>query len=114
LKEGTGKAPELTARLLLLATTWPCTRTTATRLPFVSPTGLFEWTAVLPFGVTNGPAQFSRPLHGRERDPSLSLMGDDVVFYLDDLFVASTSVDEHIDDLMALGRRMAAKGLMMM
>jgi hypothetical protein len=41
-------------------------------------------------------------------------MGDDVVFYLDDLFVASTSVDEHIDDLMALGRRMAAKGLMMM
>jgi hypothetical protein len=72
---------------------------------FVSPTGLIEWT-VLPFGVTNGPAQFSRFM------ANVTDGLPHVVFYLDDLFVASTSVDEHIDDLMALGGRLAANGLL--
>jgi len=72
---------------------------------FVPPTGLFEWTVLL-LGVTNGPAQFSRFM------ANVTDGLPHVVFYLDDLFVASTSVDEHIDDLMALGGRLAADGLL--
>jgi hypothetical protein len=72
---------------------------------FVSPEGLWEWT-VLPFGVTNGPAQFSRFMthvtHGLPR----------VVFYLDDLLVASTSVEQHMSDLAALADRLASHNLL--
>jgi hypothetical protein len=72
---------------------------------FVSPEGLWEWT-VLPLGVTNGPAQFSRFMthvtHGLLR----------VMFYLDDLLVASTSVEQHMSDLVALADRLASHNLL--
>lgn len=71
---------------------------------FVSPTGLYEWT-VLPFGLTNAPAQFSRFM------ANVTKGLPHVVFYIDDLAVASTSIEEHMSDLVALADRLAEHGL---
>jgi hypothetical protein len=61
---------------------------------FKAPMGLFEYT-VLPFGLTNAPATFSRKMHELFHK---FIVGPNafVVVYLDDILVYSTSADEHL------------------
>eukprot|EP00741_Cyanophora_paradoxa_P022298 tig00000246_g21527.t1 len=64
---------------------------------FVVPWGHFQW-KVTPFGVTNGPAAFSRAITAI-LGPLLTTC---VVAYIDDITVFSPSIDQHLLDLKAL------------
>eukprot|EP00741_Cyanophora_paradoxa_P015154 tig00020849_g14625.t1 len=64
---------------------------------FVVPWGHFQW-RVTPFGVTNGPAAFSRAITAI-LGPLLTTC---VVAYIDDITVFSPSIDQHLLDLKAL------------
>eukprot|EP00741_Cyanophora_paradoxa_P010869 tig00020553_g10508.t1 len=64
---------------------------------FVVPWGQYEW-RVTPFGVTNGPAAFSRAVTAI-LGPLLTTC---VTAYIDDITVFSPSIDQHLLDLEAL------------
>jgi len=57
---------------------------------FVTRYGQFEWN-VLPFGLCNAPATFSRGMHEVFRD----LLDSFVVIFLDDILIFSRSLEEH-------------------
>lgn len=61
---------------------------------FSTPFGHFEW-KVLPQGLTNAPASFSKAM-AKVFEKSL---GDFVLIYLDDILILSKSADEHLDHL---------------
>ena len=66
---------------------------------FVTPDGQYQF-RVLPFGMVNAPALFTRMmrslLHGLPR----------VVHYIDDILIYSSSWDEHVDDVRRLMTRL--------
>jgi hypothetical protein len=62
---------------------------------FKTPTGLFEYT-VLPFGLTNAPATFSRKMHELFQKYMFG-PGAFVLIYLDDILVFSEHVQDHLD-----------------
>ncbi|XP_072166477.1 uncharacterized protein [Diadema setosum] len=71
---------------------------------FVTAEGLFHFT-VLPFGMVNAPATFSRLM----REVLFGL--DNVVNYIDDILVFSETWEEHLDSLQAVLSRLADAGL---
>lgn len=64
---------------------------------FKSPMGLYEYT-VLPFGLTNAPATFSRKMQELFRP---FIFGADafVAVYLDDILIFSNTAEEHLEHL---------------
>ena len=70
----------------------------------VTPFGLFEYKR-MPFGLKNAAQTFQRLMDNVLRDCSFAYV------YLDDILVASTSVDEHRQHLRQLFRKLADYGL---
>ena len=62
---------------------------------FKTHTGLFEYT-VLPFGLTNAPATFSRKMHELFQKYMVG-PGAFVLIYLDDILIFSERVQDHLD-----------------
>lgn len=60
------------------------------KIAFVTSDGLYEF-RVMPFGLCNAPATFQRVMQ-----KVLAGLGD---FYVDDILVFSSSVEEHLDHL---------------
>ena len=75
---------------------------TAFRVPF----GLFEYTR-MPFGLVNAPGTFQRVMEMCLGDLNLS----ELLIYLDDILVFSSTVEEHIDRLDIVFARLADFGL---
>jgi hypothetical protein len=75
---------------------------TAFRVPF----GLFEYTR-MPFGLVNAPGTFQRVMEMCLGDLNLS----ELLIYLDDILVYSSTVQEHIDRLDRVFTRLADFGL---
>ncbi|NCU37062.1 hypothetical protein EOM75_13760, partial [Candidatus Falkowbacteria bacterium] len=70
---------------------------------FVTPMGLYQF-RVLPFGLANAPATFSRVMS----EIFKPLIGKSVLVYLDDILVMSRSPEEHIkhlDEVLSLLRK---------
>ena len=63
--------------------------------------GLFEY-LVVPFGVTNAPAQFMNLMHDVLRD----FLDRFVLVFLDDILIYSRSIDEHAEHLRLLFQRL--------
>ncbi|GBG64200.1 hypothetical protein CBR_g40900 [Chara braunii] len=63
--------------------------------------GHFEW-IVMPFGLTNAPATFRVAMTMEFRD----LLDRTVLIYLDDIFIYSRSLDEHLEHLHAVLERL--------
>ena len=70
----------------------------------VTPFGLFEYKR-MPFGLKNAAQTFQRLMDNVLRDCSFAYV------YLDDILVASSSVDEHRQHLRQLFRKLADYGL---
>ncbi|XP_066990476.1 uncharacterized protein [Macrobrachium rosenbergii] len=71
---------------------------------FITPFGLFSYT-VMPFGLCNAPATFQRVMAEVIRDMK------NVFVYLDDLIVASTTWEEHLQTLEELFKRLRTSRL---
>lgn len=74
---------------------------------FATPNGQFEFLR-LPFGLKNGPAIFQRFVNEVFRD---FLARNEVVIYMDDILVASRTLDEHLALLDRVLKRLAEYGL---
>jgi len=73
---------------------------------FVTPQGLFEFT-VMPFGLCNAPATFSRLMHG-----VLGGLGSQrCVLYLDDVTAHGTTFDRALENLVAVFQKLRAANL---
>jgi hypothetical protein len=68
---------------------------------FISPFGIFQFN-VMPFGLTNAPAHFSRMMQSIFAD----LVHEILIIYLDDLCIASSSIEEHLKSLEAVFKRL--------
>uniref|UniRef100_A0A1I7UR57 RNA-directed DNA polymerase n=1 Tax=Caenorhabditis tropicalis TaxID=1561998 RepID=A0A1I7UR57_9PELO len=66
---------------------------------------LFEW-EVLPFGLVTSPAIFQATMEAIVGD----LLGKSVFLYVDDILVASDSIEEHADDLRRVFARIELSG----
>ena len=73
---------------------------------FVTPEGLYEWTA-MPFGLGNAPATFQRAM-----DVMLSGLSGDMAFvYIDDVLVFSKTPEEHANNVAIVLDRFIAANL---
>jgi hypothetical protein len=79
-----------------------------TKTAFTTYRGLFEFT-VMPFGLTNAPAVFQRMMNSVLD----GLQHKFAVPYIDDIIVYSKSIEEHIEHLEIVFRRLAEEGLML-
>jgi RNase H-like domain found in reverse transcriptase/Reverse transcriptase (RNA-dependent DNA polymerase)/Integrase zinc binding domain/Integrase core domain/Zinc knuckle/Aspartyl protease len=70
---------------------------------FATPFGLFQFT-VMPFGLSNAPAHFSRVMERILSD----LLYDYVSVYLDDICIYSSTLEEHLRHLDEVFRRLEA------
>ncbi|RWR99509.1 RNA-directed DNA polymerase (Reverse transcriptase), partial [Dinothrombium tinctorium] len=59
----------------------------------ITPIGLFEYKA-MPFGLKNAPSQFQRAM-----DNALKDVKKEAIVFIDDIIIASLSVEEHLIDL---------------
>jgi hypothetical protein len=75
---------------------------------FITPFGTYEFT-VLPFGLTNAPALFSRLMEKIFED----FRGQFMAIYLDDLAVFSSSFEEHLDHLEQVFKRLREHQVML-
>ena len=73
---------------------------------FTTPMGLFEYTR-MPFGLTNAPATFQRLMTSVFGDLNFS----EVLIYLDDIIVFSTTIEEHLQRLERVFSRLREHGL---
>jgi len=73
---------------------------------FTTFTGLYEF-CVMPFGLTNSPATFQRLIENVLRD----LTGANIFIYMDDVLIASETIDQHVDDLQRVFDRMRSAHL---
>ena len=73
---------------------------------FVTPMGLWEYLR-MPFGLSNSPATWQRLMSKVFRDDILEIL----LVYLDDIIIFSTTLNEHLERLDIVFRRLAAHGL---
>ena len=73
---------------------------------FTSPFGLYEYNR-LPFGLCNGPATFQRLMQHCFRDEVFQLL----LVFLDDIIVYSSTIDQQIQRLEIVVRRLRQHGL---
>ena len=71
---------------------------------FITPDGLFQFT-VMPFGLVNAPATFSRIMRKLLRNQ------DCVINYIDDILIHTTSWEHHVQILKELFRKLRAANL---
>ena len=64
---------------------------------FVTSSGLYEWTQ-MPFGLCNATATFQRLMNRIFEDLSQGY-GNLVLCYVDDILIATDSIEEHIGNL---------------
>lgn len=84
----------------------PVTEADRPKTAFCTPFGLFEWNR-MPFGLCNAPSTFQRlmqRLFGDQQCQSLLL-------YLDDIVVFSSTVEQHLERLEVVLRRLQEQGL---
>ena len=77
---------------------------------FAVPQGLFEF-KVMPFGLTNAPAVFQRLMEKVLRGLNPVDGPDFVRVYIDDVLIFSSSLEEHIDHLTQVIKRIEKAGL---
>ena len=73
---------------------------------FTSPFGLYEYNR-LPFGLCNGPATFQRLMQHCFRDEVFQLL----LVFLDDIIVYSSTIEQQIQRLEIVFRRLRQHGL---
>jgi hypothetical protein len=73
---------------------------------FQTPDGLMEW-VVMPFGLCNAPATFQRMMNDILRD----FLHKFVTVYLDDVYIYSRTMEEHLDHLRLVLQRFKEEGL---
>ena len=76
------------------------------KMAFKTRYGLFEY-LVIPFGLTNAPAQFQSHMQNIFSD----LLDISVVIYLDDILIFSKNLDEHRQVVQEVLRRLQKYGL---
>ncbi len=64
------------------------------RTAFVTHEGLYEWLR-MPFGLCNAPARFQRMMR-QALAPILNAYGNLVLCYIDDILIATQTIDEHL------------------
>uniref|UniRef100_A0A8R1EDM9 Reverse transcriptase n=1 Tax=Caenorhabditis japonica TaxID=281687 RepID=A0A8R1EDM9_CAEJA len=69
---------------------------------------LFEWN-VLPFGLVTSPAIFQATMEAIVGD----LLGKNVFVYVDDLLIASETLEQHVEDLRTILTRIKNSGMML-
>ena len=80
------------------------------KMAFTTQQGLFEFW-VMPFGLTNAPAVFKRLMQQVVIPLSRSTGPDFVSIYLDDIFVFSCTLEEHMTHLKTIIEKLADVGL---
>ena len=73
---------------------------------FTTPMGLFEYNR-MPFGLQNAPATFQRLMQGVFRNDILQTM----MVYLDDIIVFSSTIEEHLERLESVFKKLQQHGL---
>ena len=73
---------------------------------FTTPMGLFEYNR-MPFGLQNAPATFQRLMQGVFHEDILQTM----MVYLDDIIVFSSTIEEHLERLERVLRKLQQHGL---
>lgn len=76
---------------------------------FVTPHGQYEYRR-MPFGLKNAPAVFQRFVNQVFRD---FLEGGEIIIYMDDILLASRTLEEHKELLRKILRRLAHRGLLL-
>ncbi|XP_037921369.1 uncharacterized protein LOC119658174 [Hermetia illucens] len=76
------------------------------KIAFVTPCGLYEYLR-MPFGLKNAPATFQRLMNNILRD----YINKICVVYLDDILVFSTSLQEHIQSLTLIFKKLSQHNL---
>jgi hypothetical protein len=76
---------------------------------FAHPKGLFHWTR-MPFGLCNATATFQRLMSVVLKNVQMTY-GNVVLSYVDDLLVATTTIDGHLDQLDVVFRALREAGL---
>jgi hypothetical protein len=72
----------------------PLSKRSQERTAFATPEGLFEWTR-MPFGLCNATATFQR-LMSKALVRIGQKYGNLVLCYVDDILIATTTIEEHI------------------
>ena len=73
---------------------------------FTTPMGLYEYTK-MPYGLCNSPAIFQRLMHIVFREE----MNENVLNFLDDIIIYSSTIEEHSERLALVFQRLASHGL---
>ncbi|MCP4195076.1 MAG: hypothetical protein GY768_31130, partial [Planctomycetaceae bacterium] len=76
---------------------------------FVVPGGLFQW-KYMPFGLCNAPSSFQR-LMANVLAPISKKYGNMVLCYIDDILIATRTIEEHLDRMEEVFQRMREAGL---
>lgn len=74
---------------------------------FVTPQGQFEYVK-MPFGLKNGPSVFQRFINNALRD---LIRNNKIIVYLDDILIATKTVEEHLVILKELFKRLVSNRL---
>ena len=73
---------------------------------FTTPMGLYEYRK-MPYGLCNSPATFQRLMHSVFREE----MNENVLIFLDDIIIYSSTIEEHFERLELVFHRLASHGL---
>jgi hypothetical protein len=87
----------------------PLTKTAQEKTAFASNTGLWEWKR-MPFGLCNATATFQR-LMTKMLGKVIQKYGNLVLCYVDDILIASTTIEEHLERLREVFKCIRMAGL---